>query len=115
MSGADSPVDPVDNPARRRFEVTVDGHLAELTYQRRDHRLVLVHTGVPDEVEGRGVGGALVRAAVDAAAADDLVLVPRCPFARGYLERHPDLAARVRIEWPTPRPEGDQRGTPARD
>jgi hypothetical protein len=99
----DDPVQPVDNPARRRFEVAVDGHVAELTYDRRDGRLVLVHTGVPDEIDGRGVGIALVRAAVDAAVAGDLTMVPRCPFARRYLETHPELAARVRIDWPTPR------------
>jgi predicted GNAT family acetyltransferase len=87
------PVDPVDNPARRRFEVTVDGHLAELTYERRDGRLVLVHTGVPDEIDGRGAGSALVRKAIDVAITDDLTVVPRCPFARRY----------VRIDWPAPR------------
>lgn len=97
------PVTPVDNRSRRRFEVSVDGHLAELTYERRDGRLVLVHTGVPAEVDGKGVGSALVRAAVEAAAAEDLTVVPRCPFARRYLETHPDLAAMVRIDWPPPR------------
>lgn len=103
MNDAAPPVEPVDNPARRRFEVTVDGYLAELTYERRDGRLVLVHTGVPDEIDGRGVGSALVRRAIDIAIADDLTVVPRCPFARRYLETHPDLAARVRIDWPTSR------------
>jgi predicted GNAT family acetyltransferase len=102
-AGPADPVEPIDNPARRRFEVTVDGHLAELTYERRDGRLVLVHTGVPDEIDGRGVASALVRTAIDTAIAEDLTVVPRCPFARRYLETHPDLAARVRIDWPAPR------------
>jgi hypothetical protein len=89
-----------NNEAARRFETTADGHTAELTYRRHGDRLVLVHTGVPDELEGQGVGGALVTAAVDFAAEHGLTLVPRCPFARQWLERHPDVATRVMIEPP---------------
>jgi uncharacterized protein len=89
-----------DNPDRRRFEVTIDGHLGELRYRRDGDRLVLEHTQVADELEGRGVGGALVRAAVDRADRDGLTIVPVCPFTRSWLERHPDDAARVAIDWP---------------
>jgi predicted GNAT family acetyltransferase len=89
-----------NNEAARRFETTIDGHLAELTYRRHDDRLVLVHTEVPDELEGQGVGGALVTAAVDFAEEQGLTLVPLCPFARGWLERHPDVAKRVTLAPP---------------
>lgn len=90
----------VDNESTHRFEVTIDGHHAELVYERDAERLVLIHTGVPDELEGQGIGGALVSAAVDDARARDLTVVPDCEFAAGWLERHPEVAARVRIEWP---------------
>jgi predicted GNAT family acetyltransferase len=89
-----------DNPDRRRFELHEDGHLAELTYRFDGDRMVLVHTGVPAELEGRGLGGQLVRAAVDHAAERGIILVPRCPFARSWLEKHPDEAARAEVEWP---------------
>jgi predicted GNAT family acetyltransferase len=89
-----------DNEDLHRLEVTLDGRLAELVYRVRDDRLVLVHTGVPGELEGRGIGATLVEAAIEKALAGDLTVVPNCPFARGWLERHPDQAARVRIEWP---------------
>jgi hypothetical protein len=91
----------VDNPTESRFEVTIDGHRAELVYHRSGRRLVLVHTEVPDALEGRGVGGRLVAFAVDRAAEQGSVVVPRCPFARSWLERHPDAAARVEIDWGT--------------
>jgi len=90
----------VDNEAMHRFEVTVVGHRAELVYERDAEHLVLVHTGVPDELEGRGIGSALVVAAIDDAVRRDLTVVPSCDFARGWLERHPEVAGRVRIEWP---------------
>jgi predicted GNAT family acetyltransferase len=91
-------MDIVNNEVERRFETTIDDHTAELTYRRHGDRLVLVHTEVPDELEGMGVGGALVTAGVDFAAQHGLTVVPMCPFARGWLERHPDVAQRVTIQ-----------------
>ena len=91
-----------DNAARHRFELEVDGHLAELVYRLDGQRLILVHTGVPDELGGRGLGGVLVRAAVDRAAAESLTIRPDCPFARSWLEKHPDEAGRITIDWSRP-------------
>ena len=89
----------VDNPSESRFEVTLDGHRAELVYHHSGHRLVLIHTEVPDALEGHGIGGRLVEFAVDRAAEHGLTVVPKCPFARAWLERHPDAASRVEIDW----------------
>ena len=88
-----------DNQADLRFELEADGYVAVLTYRRNGRRLVLIHTEVPAELEGRGLGGRLVSAAVDRAARENLTLVPLCPFARSWLERHPDVAGRVHIDW----------------
>jgi predicted GNAT family acetyltransferase len=86
-----------NNETEQRFEITIDGERAELTYRRRGDRLILVHTEVPDAFEGRGIGGDLVQAAVDYAIETGLTIVPQCRFARGWLERHPDVARRVPI------------------
>jgi hypothetical protein len=88
-----------DNQAASRFEISGGGHLAELRYHRNGNRLVLIHTEVPVELEGFGFGGRLVTAAVDRAARDGLTIVPFCPFARRWLERHSDVADRVAIDW----------------
>jgi predicted GNAT family acetyltransferase len=91
--------DVVDNPDASRFELRADERLAELVYRVRGDRLILVHTEVPVELEGRGVGGRLVTAAVDRAVREGLTLVPLCPFARGWLQRHPDAASEAVIDW----------------
>lgn len=88
-----------DNQAASRFEVWVDGHLAQLPYRRNGQRLVLIHTEVPGALAGHGLGGRLVMAAVDRAVRDSLAIVPLCPFARDWLSRHPDVAARAVIDW----------------
>ena len=89
----------VDRPEECRFELVVDGHTAELVYRLEGTYLVLVHTEVPEALGGRGLGGVLVEAAIDRAVRDGLTIVPLCPFARGWLQRHPDEAARASIDW----------------
>jgi predicted GNAT family acetyltransferase len=91
--------DVIDNPDESRFELRMAGRLAELVYRRRADRLILVHTGVPVELERHGIGGKLVSAAIDRAAREGLTVVPLCPFARDWLERHPDVAGTVTIDW----------------
>ena len=93
------PQEITDNQAESRFEATIDGRRAELLYRRNGNRLVLIHTEVPVQAEGHGLGGARVSAAIDRAARDGMTVVPLCPFARGWLERHPDVASRVTIDW----------------
>lgn len=89
-----------NNSAAHRLEATYDEGVAELTYRREGDRLSLTHTGVPDELEGRGIGGALVQAAVDMAAEEGLTVVPLCSFADAWLRDNDDVARRVTIDWP---------------
>src|SRR5258708_18038237 len=82
-----------NNQAASRFELQADGGLAELTYRRNGKRLVLMHTEVPFELEGRGLGGMLVSAPVDHAASGRTTGVPLCPSSPASLYRHPDRPA----------------------
>lgn len=84
-----------ENPARHRYEVTKDGATAILTYRKSPGEIVLAHTIVPPELEGQGIGSALVRTALDDARAQGLRVVPQCTFVRGWLDRHPDYAGLV--------------------
>jgi predicted GNAT family acetyltransferase len=80
------------NQQDEQFEVRAQGHLGFLTYGRTNGTLSLLHTDVPAELEGHGVGSALVRAAMDYARAEALRVVPFCPFARSWLKRHQEYA-----------------------
>jgi uncharacterized protein len=89
----------VDNRAKGRFEVTVDGHTGELTYKVHGDRIVLIHTGVPDELAGHGLAAALVKAAIARAERDGLTVVPLCPYARAWFRKHPDAIADLDVDW----------------
>ena len=106
MSTSTDNIDVVDVPAENRFVVRLDGHEAELVYHAHGDRLVLVHTEVPHELGGRGIGGRLVRAAIARADAEHLTVVPWCPFARRWLRDHPDVAGAVDIDWQSHPPAG---------
>ncbi len=98
----DAPV--VDDTAGSRYVIREGNAEAELVYALQGDRFILVHTEVPEAWSGHGIGGRLVRAALARAQANDLTVVPWCPFARRWLHDHADEAAAVTIDWETPRP-----------
>ena len=79
-----------NNVAKHRFETTVDGHLSLLDYQQRSGVLVLVHTEVSPALQGRGIAGKLVKAALDHARENKLKVDPQCEYAASYMQRHPE-------------------------
>jgi predicted GNAT family acetyltransferase len=79
-----------DAPTRERYEATLDDQLAGvLEYTIKRGRIALVHTEVLPVHEGRGVGSALVRFALDDARRRELRVIALCPYVQDYLTRHP--------------------------
>ncbi len=76
-------------PERTRWEVRVDGEVAGFTeYFVRNDRFVFVHTEIGDDFGGLGLGSILARGALDEVKATGSMLVPLCPFIRGWIDRH---------------------------
>ena len=83
-----------------QFTYTAGTVTAFLQFRLRADRLIIIHTVVPPEAEGQGVGGKLVVAALEYAVRRHLIVVPICPFARNWLRSHSDVAEAAKIEWP---------------
>ena len=81
-----------DNAQARRFELHTGGHTAAIHYEPMEGGLVFVHTLVPKALEGQGVGGRLVKAALSEARDRGLKVRPDCPFVAAYVARHPEFA-----------------------
>jgi len=77
-------------PEHQRFEAIVDGHRGVLEYTRSDNEVAMNSVRVPDEIGGRGVAGALTRRALDCARDNEWRVMPRCPYVRSWIERHPE-------------------------
>ncbi|MBV9775296.1 MAG: N-acetyltransferase [Gemmatimonadetes bacterium] len=90
MAEGSEQVTVVDNPGASRYEAQTPEGPALLTYEREAGRIFLLHTEVPDALEGRGVGSELVRTALDQAREQGVRVVPYCAFVQAYLKRHPE-------------------------
>ncbi|RKS07833.1 hypothetical protein DFP74_3518 [Nocardiopsis sp. Huas11] len=83
--------DVVDVRDRRRYEITADGEVAGFAeYILTDELVTFTHTEIDPAFEGRGLGGALVRAALDDVRTRGLKVLPLCPFVKGWIQRHRD-------------------------
>jgi uncharacterized protein len=80
------------NAAAGRFEVDGIGDRAVLRYHENGNHITLVHTEVAPELEGKGYGSLLARAALEYARSAHLRVIPVCPFVQVYLRRHPEYA-----------------------
>lgn len=80
----------VNNPEKYRFEVISGSMVSKLDYRLGRDRIALVHTEVPDELQGQGIGSALVKFALEFAKKNELTVLPNCPFVAAYIERHPE-------------------------
>lgn len=70
------------------FTLTEEGKKAgEMTYSRRDKNIVLEHTEVDPNFQGKGIGKKLIKEAVDYARENDLKIIPECSYAKKILER----------------------------
>jgi len=81
----------VNNPERHRYEAVVDGRVVGFSaYRVRPDAIVFTHTEVDEAMEGKGVGSAIAKAALDDLRAKGTRVVALCPFIADYIERHPE-------------------------
>ena len=89
MSSTDPVV--VEVADRHRFEIRVDGRRAGLVAYRLDPgEITFTHTEIDDAFGCQGLGGVLVRTALDTARSRGLAVLPSCPFVRSWIARHED-------------------------
>jgi predicted GNAT family acetyltransferase len=81
-----------DNKEESRFEREENGLLAWANYRIRDGEYQIPHVEADPPLRGTGAAGRLMQDIVDHARAQQLVIVPRCSYARAWFERHPEAA-----------------------
>ena len=81
-----------ENTDKRRFEVKLDDSFAFIDFIRAEDKMYLTHTEVPSQMEGKGVGSALVKFAFQKIEEEERKLVPLCPFVASYVKKHPEYS-----------------------
>ncbi|GAA4117098.1 GNAT family N-acetyltransferase [Knoellia locipacati] len=79
-----------NNQGENRYEARLGGELAGFAaYQLTDELIVFTHTEVEPKFEGKGIGSALARFALDdVREAGARKVMPLCPFIKGWIARH---------------------------
>jgi predicted GNAT family acetyltransferase len=88
-----------NNPDRNRYEARLGDEAAGFAaYRLSPGVIAFTHTEVDDRFEGRGVGSALARAALDdVRETGEREVLPLCPFIKAWIERHPDYRRLVHV------------------
>ena len=80
-----------DRPTGGVYRVSVDGHLAGMTFSRASARLIIIdHTDVPEALRGKHIGNLLLEHAIAEARAGGAKIFPLCPFAAAQFRKHPE-------------------------
>jgi predicted GNAT family acetyltransferase len=83
----------LDNKQRQRYEIRHDGRTVGFAaYQRAERLIVFTHTEIEPALEGQGIGGQLVRAALDDVRSQAVPMLALCPFVQAWIQRHPEYA-----------------------
>lgn len=82
------------NPESMRYELLLDGdRVGLIDYEIDGDTIDLVHTEVQKDSRESGLGGTLVRGALDQIRTDSSYrVIPSCPFVRRWISEHPDYA-----------------------
>ena len=75
--------------SRGKFFIMVDGEQqALMTYSiAGPSKIIIDHTEVDPSLQGQGVGGQLVEAAVKHARETNIKILPLCPFAKAIFDK----------------------------
>jgi uncharacterized protein len=84
--------DVIQNQELDRFELVLDGELAGYSaYQIAGNELIFTHTEILQQEREHGLGGRLVREALDQVRDHtDYRVVAHCPFVAKWIAEHPD-------------------------
>lgn len=78
----------VNNRAHHRYELMVDDHLAATYYRTSDGVITFIHTQVPPELGGKGIGSRLIRGALDQVRSEGLKVIAECPFVKACIDKN---------------------------
>lgn len=79
-----------DNVEMHRFEMPVGDELAVSYYSTEGNRTTLLHTEVPPQLSGQGVGSQLAQGVFEILRKKGHRVIAKCPFMAKYAAKHPE-------------------------
>ncbi|PKQ46574.1 GNAT family N-acetyltransferase [Confluentibacter flavum] len=86
-----------DNEKKGSFYIEIDNmKAAEMTYTHAGpNKIIIDHTEVSDTLKGQGIGYKLIDAAVVYIRANNLKVIPLCPFANAFFKKRAEEYANI--------------------
>lgn len=78
----------IDNTARSRFELDIDGRTVFANYRRAGTTVTIPYVEAPPSLRGTGAADRLMRGIMAIARAEGLRVVPICGYAANWMRRH---------------------------
>jgi predicted GNAT family acetyltransferase len=75
-------------PEDNLFLIHIGENMAYQEYIKKGNEIIITHTEVPRELEGKGLGSLLAKNALQYAEESGLKLNPVCPFMAAYVRKH---------------------------
>lgn len=75
-----------------QFEIHTSGETASLEYRFYKEDIALMHTFVPDNLNGQGIASTLAKYALDWTKEHKKKALVYCPFVAAYVKRHPEYS-----------------------
>jgi predicted GNAT family acetyltransferase len=79
-----------ENTAAHRFEMAIGGCMAAAYYRLEDGKVVLIHTEVPQQLSGQGIGSKLAEGVFRLIRETGRKAIVRCSFMGAWVSRHPE-------------------------
>jgi predicted GNAT family acetyltransferase len=80
----------INNEAIHQFELFVDGQRSFIDYKIKGDKIFLIHTEVPEALQGQGIAEVLVEKAFNYIEEQNMEVVPLCAYVQVFLKRHPE-------------------------
>ena len=80
----------INNQQTHQFEIRIEDKVAFIPYSLKEDMIALLHTEVPEELGGRGIGTKLALYALNYAKEHHLKIDLYCPFITKYVDGHPE-------------------------
>jgi uncharacterized protein len=81
-----------NNTDKQQYEAKLDGKVVAFAeYRPIGTSLMFTHTEVNEDLEGKGVGGQLIRFALEDTKTQSMTVIPMCPFVKLFIQRHKEF------------------------
>ena len=80
----------IDNKEHKQYEYRLDQYVPHISYKKKGKTIALLHTNIPSELRGKGVGSMLVKDVLEDISNQNLQLIPLCSFVARYIKNNPE-------------------------